>query len=128
MNTGSPSHSARGERPITRPASTPPAAVSARPTRPPSVARFLDGAHCALERLEAPEVLDLEVRRVTLELLGRVVELEVLLGGLLAAAVLGEQTLLGGLLVVGQQLLLQLGRQVGQQPEPLPLFDHELGV
>src|SRR5262245_11014197 len=64
------------------------------------------------DRVEVPEVLDLQRRRVALDLAGHLVEVEVGLGRLRTAAVRGEQALLAGLLVVGQQLLLQLRREI----------------
>src|ERR671913_706222 len=200
MNTGSPNHSALGERPMTMPASTPPRPVSSTPTtsgrivslyasrnvpsasmspkaaivwlklgnagliatRPAhsqrartrrtertrrvrgsvttlttragtkegtaSAARPLDVLHRFLEWVQVPEVLDVQRRGVVLDLAGGMVELEVLLGRLTTPTVLREQALLGGLLVVGQYLLFQLGREVGGKPELLALLHHIGGI
>src|SRR5918997_2937028 len=93
-----------------------------------SATRPLDVLQCFLERVEVPEVLDVQRLGVALDLAGGLVELEVFLGRLTTPAVLREQPLLCGLLVVGQYLLFLLGREVGGNPEPLALFHHVRGV
>src|SRR5918997_3457486 len=93
-----------------------------------SATRPLDVLQCFLEWFEVPEILDVQRLGVTLDLAGGLVELEVFLGRLTTPAVLREQALLGGLLVVGQYLLFLLGREVGKRPEPLALLHHVRGV
>src|SRR5919112_4715925 len=93
-----------------------------------STARPLDVLQCFLEWFEVPEVLDVQCRGVALNLAGGLVELDVFLGRLTTPAVLREQALLGGLLVVGQYLLFLLGREVGEKPEALALLHHVRGV
>src|SRR5215213_1843070 len=78
-----------------------------------SAARPLDVLHRFLEWLEVPEILDIQRRGIVLDLAGGMVELEVLLGSLL---------------VVGQYLLFQLGRDIGGKPEPLALLHHVRGI
>src|SRR5918995_2743930 len=93
-----------------------------------SAARPLDVLHRFLEWVQVPEVLDVQRRGVVLDLAGGMVELEVLPCRLRAPAVLREQVLLGSLLVVGQYLLFQLGRDIGGKPEPLAFFHHVRGI
>src|ERR671912_2999228 len=93
-----------------------------------SAARPLDVLHRFLEWVEVPEVLDVQRRRIVLDLAGGMVELEVLPCRLTAPAVLREQVLLGSLLVIGQYLLFQLGRDIGGKPEPLALLHHVRGI
>ena len=108
------------------PAATRPARLSTDvATQLPDCSTLLTAASSCVE---APEVLDLEARRVALELAGLAVEREVVARGRLAAAVLGEQALLDALPVVRHELLLELGRQVAREPEALALGLHVLRV
>src|SRR3712207_242822 len=67
-----------------------------------SAARLLvDVLQRCLEWVEVPVVLDVQRLGVTLDLAGGLVELEVVPGRLTTPAILREQALLGGLLVVG---------------------------
>src|ERR687894_1187042 len=93
-----------------------------------SAARPLDVLQRFLEWCEVPEVLDVQRLRVALNLAGGLVELDVFPGRLTPPAVLREQTLLGGLLVVGQYLPFLLGREVGEKPEALALLHNVRGV
>src|SRR5688572_29280706 len=43
-----------------------------------------------VQRLEGPEILDLEARRIAFDLAGQGIELEIVLGRLLIAAIVGE--------------------------------------
>src|SRR5918996_3300291 len=112
-----------------------------RATRSPSCGRTGPGAcahalavfpfhalHGLVKGIEVPKVLDLEGIGVTLQLTGKAVELEVFLCYLASPTVLREQSFLGALLVVGQELLLQLGRDVGEKAQTFTLLGNERGV
>src|SRR5687768_17180737 len=116
-------------------AGTPRSAASARPaptarrtmrtrraaSRGGGPKRLLQLCKRAPQRREGPEVLRLQVW--ALERPRQVEELQVVLRRALAAAVVREDAVLHALLEVRQDLLLELRRQVLQQPELLALRD-----
>src|SRR5215212_10791531 len=70
---------------------------------------------CAVERPEVPKVLHLERRRVAGDLAREVEELDIGLGGVRASACGRQAFGLRDFLVVGNDLALELLREVGQE-------------
>src|SRR5688500_7282377 len=108
-----------------------PAAGAARPlpvTGWCSSPALASRAERGLEWPEVPEVLDVQCRGIALDLSDEAVELEVGPCRLLAAAVGGEDALLAGLLVVGDNLLLELWLEILGQAEPIALLHDEVRV